>query len=71
LTFVWNKIGFHVIDAMPKGEKYSARYFIDKILTPICGGLIPHGTRKLVIHADNSRCHNAKVVLESMSQQNV
>jgi hypothetical protein len=71
LTIVWNTIGFHLIDAIPEGEKYSARYFIDKILTLICGGLIPHSTRKVVIHADNARCDNAKAVLEFVPQPKV
>jgi hypothetical protein len=31
-----NLDGFQLIDAMPKGEKRSARYFIDTVLTPIC-----------------------------------
>jgi hypothetical protein len=68
LTVVWNTRGFHLIDVMPRGEKFSARYFIDKNLTPICAQLIPTGRHKLVIHADNSQCHNAKVVLDFMSQ---
>jgi hypothetical protein len=68
LTVIWNMQRFYLIDGMPRGEKFSAPYFIDKILTPICAQLIPTGRRKLVIHADNSRCHNAKVVLDFMSQ---
>jgi transposase len=71
LTIVWNTRGFHVIDAMPRGETFSARYYIDHILTPICRRLIPTGRRKLVIHADNSRCHTAKVVLDFVSQNGV
>jgi hypothetical protein len=56
-----------VINAMPRAEKYSARYCIDKILIPICAQLIPTGRRKLMIHADNARYHNAKAVLDFMS----
>jgi hypothetical protein len=71
VTIVWDTISFHPIDTMPKGEKYSARYYTDKILIPICAVLILHGTRKSVIHADDSCCENAKVVLEFVSQQKV
>jgi hypothetical protein len=51
LTVVWNTRGFHLVDAIPRGEKFSAWYFIDNILTPICVQLIPTGRRKLVIQA--------------------
>jgi hypothetical protein len=37
LTIVWNVIGFHLFNATPKREKDNARYFIDNILTPLCG----------------------------------
>jgi hypothetical protein len=33
--------------------------------------LIPAGTYELVTHTDNSRCHNAKVVLDFVSQRKV
>jgi hypothetical protein len=32
LTIVWNTAGFHLVDAMPKGEKSYARYFLEKIV---------------------------------------
>jgi hypothetical protein len=69
LAIVWNPNGFHLIDAMPKGEKYSARNYIDNILTPICQRLIPAGKRKLIIHTENSRCHTTKIVLNFLSQR--
>jgi hypothetical protein len=69
LTVVWNTRGFHLADAMPRGEKFSTWYFINKILTPICAQLIPIGKPKLVIHADNSQWHSAKVVLDFLSEK--
>jgi hypothetical protein len=68
LMIVWNPNGFLLIDAIPKGEKYSARFDIDGILTSNCQRLIAAGKRKFVIHADNSRCQTAKVVLNFVSQ---
>jgi hypothetical protein len=68
-TIVWNPNGFHLIDAMPKREKYTARYDIDNIPTPIFQRLIPAGERKSIIHADDSRCHTAKFVLDFVSQK--
>jgi histone-lysine N-methyltransferase SETMAR len=69
LTIVWDPNGFHLIDAMPKGEMHSARHHVNNILTSICQRLILAGKRKLAIHPDNSRCHTAKVVLDFVSQR--
>jgi hypothetical protein len=69
LMVVWNRQRFHLIKAMSRGERFRAPYFINKILTPICAQLIRIGRRKWVIHADNSRYHNAKVMLHFMSQK--
>jgi hypothetical protein len=46
VMIVWNTQGFHLIDAMLRGE-------IGKILTPIWAQLMPTERRKLVVHADN------------------
>jgi hypothetical protein len=40
-------------------------------LIPICQRLIPAGKCRFVIHADNSRCHPAKVGLEVVSQRKI
>jgi hypothetical protein len=69
LTIVWNPNSFYLIDVMSKEEKYSARCYIDNIPSPICQRLIPAGKRNLVIHADNSQCPTAIVVLDFMSQK--
>jgi hypothetical protein len=36
LAIVWNIARFHLVEAMSKGEKYCVRYFLDKIVAPIC-----------------------------------
>jgi hypothetical protein len=71
LTILWNPKGLHLIDATPKREKHSTRYYVDNTLTPICQQLIPAGKCKLVIHADNSPCHAAYIVLDFVSQRNI
>jgi hypothetical protein len=71
LTIVWNSNGFHLIDAMPTAEEYSVQWNINNILTPICQRLIPAGKCILVIHADNSRCHTATIVLNIVPQRKV
>jgi hypothetical protein len=69
LTIFWNLNGLHLIDAMPKREKYSPRYYVDNTLIPICQQVIAAGKCKLVIHADNSPCHTANVVLDFVPQK--
>jgi hypothetical protein len=71
VTIAWNPNGFHLTGAMPKGEKHSARYHINKITISIYQRLIPAGKRKLVIHPDNSQCHTPKIVLNCVSQRTV
>jgi hypothetical protein len=71
LMMVWNSNSFHFIDAMPEREKRSTQYYIDNILTLICRRLIPAGKCKFVIHADNSWCHTANVILDFVSQRKV
>jgi hypothetical protein len=71
LAIAWNLIGFHLIDAMPKEEKHSARCHINNITISICHRLIRSGKGKLVIHPNNSRYHTTKVVLNFVSQRKV
>jgi histone-lysine N-methyltransferase SETMAR len=56
---------------MPRREKYSTWYYVHNILTRFCPRLIPAGKCKLAIHADNSPCHTAHVVLDFVSQRKV
>jgi hypothetical protein len=35
LTVVWNPIGFHVLKTLPKGRKFTARYYTNDILVAI------------------------------------
>jgi hypothetical protein len=68
LTIVWSPNGLPLIDAMPKGERYSVRYYVDDILTPISERFIPAGKGQLVIHTDRSLFHTTNVVLDFVSQ---
>jgi hypothetical protein len=71
LRIFWNPNGLPLIDAMPKREKSSTRYYVENILTPICQRLILGGKCKLVIHTDNSPCHTASVVFDFVLQRKV
>jgi transposase len=46
---------------MPKGEMFTAAYYIRNILTEIVARRGERGERSLVMHADNARPHTAKV----------
>jgi hypothetical protein len=32
ITIIWNQQSFHLIDALPKGQKFNACYYTDMIL---------------------------------------
>jgi hypothetical protein len=34
VTIIWNPQDFHLVDALPKGQKFNANYYIDRILQP-------------------------------------
>jgi hypothetical protein len=71
LAIFWNPDGLHLPDATPKREKYSTRYDVANIWTPICQRLIPAAKCKLVIHADDSPCQTANVILDCVSQRKI
>jgi hypothetical protein len=60
MTIVWNPLGFHLLNALPKGNSSNGEYYRDNIFA----GLIPlHsavGVRQLCVHADNARLHIAQ-----------
>jgi hypothetical protein len=65
LKVICNPQGFHMIDALPKGNKFDARYSISHILSPLPEILAlyqDHRRRLFVIHAGNARSHCAKTV---------
>ena len=62
IPVVWNPHGFVVIDSLPKGEKFTSRYYISNILSQLIPIANESRKRKIVIHADNARPHSAKTV---------
>jgi hypothetical protein len=64
LTVVWDPIGFHVLNAPPKGRKFNTQYYRNDILAAISDWRRQTGrTRpnKLWVHSANIRPHTAKV----------
>lgn len=70
LTIFWNPEGFPLIDVLPEGTKFTAGYFIDKILSRILelySPLIENNHRKITLHFDNARPHTARKVNDFMA----
>jgi hypothetical protein len=64
ITIFWSPLGFPVIDGLPAGEKFTARYFCDNIVPKIAEQRSPDArqnrSRKFVVHMDNATPHSAK-----------
>jgi hypothetical protein len=60
VTIVWNPQGFHLVDALPKGQKFNANYYIDRILQSLLESRSTGRGPCLIIHADNARPHPAQ-----------
>jgi hypothetical protein len=65
ITIFWSPLGFPVIDALPAGEKFTARYFYDNIVSQIAeqrpSDARQNRGRKFVVHMDNATPHRAKL----------
>jgi hypothetical protein len=59
VTIVWNPHGFHLIDALPKGQTFNAIYYVNIIIQPLLDGRSSGLGSGLMIHADNARPHTA------------
>jgi histone-lysine N-methyltransferase SETMAR len=64
VTIVWNPHGFHLVDGLPKGQKFNASYYIDNILQPLLESRSIGPGSGLIIHADNGRPHTAQRTLK-------
>jgi hypothetical protein len=54
VTIIWNPQDFHLIDALPKDQKFNASYYIDMILQPLLENCSTGYDPGLIIHADNA-----------------
>jgi histone-lysine N-methyltransferase SETMAR len=60
MTIAWNPLGFHLLDAFPKGNTFNAEYYRLNILTEFLLLRQQDAERRLVIRADNARPHTAR-----------
>jgi histone-lysine N-methyltransferase SETMAR len=69
VTIAWGDSGFHLVNGLPKSQKFNGAYYITQILTPLLdAGLYPPDV-ELIIHADNARIHTAKKCQEFMEDR--
>jgi hypothetical protein len=66
ITVVWNPHGFHVIQSLSKGIKWTGRYYSDNILSQIAALRDVGSCRKMIGHADDAGLHVAKCVAAYM-----
>jgi hypothetical protein len=64
VTIVWNPQSFHLADTLPKGHRFNAKYYIDRILQSLLESRSTGRGPGLIIHADNERPHTAQKTLE-------
>jgi hypothetical protein len=60
VTITWHPLGFHLLDAPPKSNKFIAEYCCVNLLTELLPLRLAVDGRRLVIHADKARLHTAR-----------
>jgi hypothetical protein len=71
VTIVWNPQGFHVVDALPKAEKFNASFYIDIIPQRVLESCSTGPGPGLIIHAHNARPHTAQKTLTFCRENNL
>jgi hypothetical protein len=64
VTIIWSLQGFHLIDALPKSQKFNASYYIDMILQSLFENRPTGPGPGFIIHADNARPDTARKTLK-------
>jgi hypothetical protein len=64
VTIVWNPQCFNLVDALPKGQKFNANYYIDRILQPLLESRSTVHGPGLIINADNARSQMAQKTIQ-------
>jgi hypothetical protein len=64
ITVIWNSHGFHAVQFLPKGIKWTGRYYSDNILSQIAALWEVCSHRKMIVHADRASPHVARCVRE-------
>jgi hypothetical protein len=62
LIVVWNPHGFHMVNVLPKGQKWTSQYYIDYVIPEIGALRDARDRRKLAARTDSAKPHVAKRV---------
>jgi hypothetical protein len=60
VTIAWNPLGFHLLNALPKGGSFTAGYYRDNILADLVPLRQAGEERQLCLHADDARVYIAQ-----------
>jgi hypothetical protein len=60
ITIAWNLLGFHLLDALPKGNIFNAKYCRVNILTELLPVRPQVDGSRHIIHAGNAKPHTAR-----------
>jgi hypothetical protein len=71
IAVVWSPHGFHAIQSLLKGIKWTSRYNSDNILFHVPALRDVYSDRKMIVHADNAGPHIAKCVMEYMDHNSL
>jgi hypothetical protein len=71
LTVVWNPHGFHLVNVLPKGQKWRSQYYIDHVLREISALRDARDQRKLVVQAGNVKPNVAKTMRTYLAENGV
>jgi hypothetical protein len=59
VTITRNPLGFHLLDALPKGSTFNTEYYRVNIVTELLPLRAQVDGKRLVLHADNTGPHTA------------
>lgn len=68
ITVFWSPNGFHLVEALPKGQTFTSDYFSQTILYSLRKNLFAMTGRRTIIHMDNARPHRSKVTTAHLTQ---
>jgi transposase len=71
VTIFWPPEWIHMMDMLPKGERFNSQHFEQNVLYGICANLSPAGMAKpILIRTDNAPPHRSKETLTYMKYSN-
>jgi hypothetical protein len=60
VTIAWNPLGFHLLNALPKGNSFTGEYYRNHIVASLLQLRSASDGKRFCLHADNARVHTAR-----------